>query len=168
MDPYLGEIKMFGGNFAIMGWAFCDGSLLSISQNDALFALFGTTYGGDGQTTFALPDLRGRVPVHISSTFPQGQVAGTESVTLTQAQIPAHNHLVMTNAATTTANPSNAVLGGTTGAANAMYTKDTSSPATLTPAEVGLSGGNLPHDNLMPFQCVTFLVALQGIFPSRN
>lgn len=167
-DPFLGEIKMFGGTFAIRGWAFCDGSLLPISQYDALYSLFGTTYGGDGQSNFGLPDLRGRVPVHVSSSMPQGQVGGTEAVTLTQGQLPGHSHPVRTNAAATTANPTGAFLAGTTGAANALYTTDTSTPAALNPGEVGPSGGNTPHDNLMPFQCVTFLVALEGIYPSRN
>jgi microcystin-dependent protein len=166
--PFLGEIKMFAGTFAIQGWAFCDGSILPIAQYDALFALFGTTYGGDGQTTFGLPDLRGRVPVHIGQSLVQGQLAGSESVTLSPTQIPAHGHLVLGAAATgTTANPSGAYLAGTA-SGNELYTPSTSAPVTLAPNEVAPNGGNQPHDNMMPFTAITFLVALEGIFPSRN
>src|SRR5262249_27160571 len=110
--PFVGEIRMFGGNFAPLGWALCDGSLLSISENETLFALIGTTYGGDGQTTFALPDLRGRVPMHMGGTFVQGQAAGVETMTLTVAQIPAHSHAMLaTNDIPTQTSPQNNVTG---------------------------------------------------------
>lgn len=164
--PYLGEIKMFAGTFAINGWAFCDGSLLPISQYDALFSLLGTTYGGDGQQTFALPDLRGRAPVHASSSMPQGLVTGTESVTLTQAQLPGHGHTIATAAGGTVANPTGAFLAGT-GSGNELYVPTNTAPAALVGSEIGAAGGNQPHDNMMPFTAVTFLIALEGIYPSR-
>jgi len=165
--PFLGEIKMFGGNFAIRGWAFCDGQMMSIAQNDALFALFGTTYGGDGQSTFGLPDLRGRIPLHVGSGFVLGQVAGSESVTLTGQQIPAHTHLVGAAASASTANPSGAVPGGTT-SGNELFTPTTGGEAFLANNEVLPSGGSQPHSNMQPYLVISFLVALEGIFPSQN
>jgi microcystin-dependent protein len=166
-SPFLGEIKMFGGNFAIRGWAFCDGQLMSIAQNDALFALFGTTYGGDGQSTFGLPDLRGRVPIHTGAGLVQGQLSGSETVTLTGQQIPTHTHLVGAVAAASTSNPSGAVLGGTT-SGNELFTPGNTAPNFLANNEVGSAGGSQPHDNMMPFLVITFLVALEGIFPTQN
>jgi microcystin-dependent protein len=166
-EPFIGEIKMFGGNFAIRGWAFCNGALLAISQNEALFSLFGTTYGGDGQTTFGLPDLRGRIPIHVGSGFVLGQLAGSETVTLTPQQLPQHNHLMGAVASAGSTSPAGKVLGGTT-AGNELFTPSNTSPVTLAPGSVQPNGGSQPHDNMMPFQVISFLVALEGIFPSRN
>jgi microcystin-dependent protein len=166
-DPFIGEIKMFGGNFAIRGWAFCDGQLLSISQNDALFALFGTTYGGDGQTTFGLPDLRGRIPVHQGGSFVLGQVTGTETVTLTDRQHPVHTHLMSAFTSGSTNNPTNARLAGTA-AGNELYTPSNPAPAQMASNSILPSSGNQPHNNMMPYQVISFLVALEGIFPSQN
>ncbi len=164
-EPFIGEIKMFGGNFDIQGYAFCDGTLLSIAQNEALFNLIGTTYGGDGQTTFALPDLRGRIPVHRGSGFPLGQSGGTENVTLTTSQLPSHNHAVAANSNTgSSGNPQGNIAAGsnltpynTTAAANQMGA-----------ASIGHTGGSQPHNNIMPFQCLNYIIALEGIYPPRN
>jgi microcystin-dependent protein len=166
-EPFIGEIKMFGGNYAIRGWAFCNGALLAISQNDALFSLFGTTYGGDGQTTFGLPDLRGRVPLHVGSGFTLGQMGGSETVTLTQQQIPLHTHAMGAVAAASSPTPTNNVLGGTSGT-NMLFISSSDAPANLAPNSVQPSGGNQPHDNMMPFLVISFLVALEGIYPTQN
>ncbi|MBL8439199.1 MAG: phage tail protein [Zoogloeaceae bacterium] len=165
-DPYVGEIRMFAGNYAPNGWAFCDGSLLPISQNEVLFALIGTIYGGDGQTTFALPDLRGRVPVHVGPSNPIGQMAGSENVTLNPAQLPSHNHGVRasTAAATPAAGPTGLLA---TSAAVQFY--GSGAPSTPMAADAtGPAGGNQPHTNMAPFQAVNFIIALFGIFPSPN
>lgn len=166
-EPFLGEVKMFGGNFAIKGWAFCDGSILPIAQNDALFSLFGTTYGGDGQETFALPDLRGRVPLHAGNGFVLGQVGGSETVTLTAQQIPMHSHAAVAAAAGSASSPAEAVLAGTT-AGNELYTPADTAPTALAPGEIRPAGGNQPHENMMPFLTISFLVALEGIYPTQN
>lgn len=167
--PFLGEIFLVPYNFAPRGYAFCEGQILSISQNTALFALLGTTYGGNGQTTFALPDLRGRVPVGVGqgpglSNVDLGQVGGTETVTLTQAQMPAHNHLAgSTQAAGTATRPSNqfpAAGAGVYGAA--------SDGTTMNAAVVQSAGGNQPFSVKSPFLGLHYIIALQGIFPSRN
>ena len=162
-SQFVGEIRMFGGSFAPAGWAFCDGTLLPISQNDTLFNLIGTTYGGDGQNTFALPDLRGRLPVHQGDGFTLGQTGGVEAVTLTVNQLPAHTHamsfsLTQANATTPSGNvpaqgQSIYVLDsglGTVGAANAT-----------TP-----DGGSQPHSNFQPYLCIDFILSLFGVFPS--
>lgn len=168
--PFLGEIRMFAGNFAIRGWSLCDGQSLPISQNDALFALIGTTYGGDGQTTFNLPDLRGRLPVHQGTlagggTYFLGQMSGTESVTLTSAQMPAHTHGVSANSGTgTSGSPTGNVV-----AATPLNPYLSGSPnVTLAANSIGSAGGNGSHENRMPALCVNFLISLEGIFPSRN
>jgi microcystin-dependent protein len=161
-DPFIGEIRMFGGTFAPLGWAFCDGRLLPIDQNPALFTLIGTTYGGNGTTTFALPDLRGRLPLHFGSGFVQGQIAGTETVTLTAAQNPTHNHTVSAQTNANANTPANGVYGG---GVTSIYRAAPSS--TMNGAMVRSTGG-LPHDNLMPFLVVNFIIALEGIFPSQN
>jgi microcystin-dependent protein len=175
-EPFLGEIRMFGGNFAPRGWALCDGQVLAISQNAALFSILGTTYGGNGQTTFALPDMRGRRPVHQGqgpglSPYVIGQASGAESVTLTQAQLPQHNHVVNALGAggnqanpTTASYPSGALSGNTK---IDIYTT-TNPTVTLNPGTIGMTGGNQPVPSLNPYLCVTFIIALQGIFPSRN
>jgi microcystin-dependent protein len=172
-DPYIGEIRMFGGNFAPVGWAFCNGQTLPISENDALFTLIGTTYGGDGQETFNLPDLQGRIPLHMGTgssgtTYQIGEKAGVETVTLTTGQIPAHTHPMLgsTNAATTL-DPTNNVLSTAPLATTFPYGTD----APLTPLAANAVtpvGGSQPHENLQPFLCISFIISLYGIFPTQN
>lgn len=168
-EPFIGEIRMFGGTFAPVGWALCDGQLLAISQNDALFSLLGTTYGGDGRTTFGLPDLRGRVPIHQGTgsgltNRAMGATGGSETVTLSADQLPAHTHTMnaSTNAADA-ADPAGAVLAE--GGAD-IYVEDNANQALAT--SIGATGGSQPHDNLMPFQCTNYIISLFGIYPSRN
>lgn len=169
-SPFIGQITMFGGNFAIRGYAFCSGQLLAIAQNDALFALIGTTYGGDGQTTFALPDLQSRIPVHQGtlaggSSYVLGQASGTETVTLTQNQMPIHTHTAQGNANDGgQASPAN----GFWGLSSSNVYSTTAPAAPMNAAAIGLSGGNQPHENMLPFLCINFLIALEGIFPPRN
>lgn len=170
--PFLGQISMFGFSFAPRGWAFCNGSLQSIAQNDALYALLGTFYGGDGIQTFGLPDFRGRIPIHNGtgaglSTYVIGQLSGVESVTLTINQTPLHTHALNgTAAAATATNPGNLLLATTSGPT--LYLEDTPS-AGLNGASIGLSGGgSQPHDNTQPYLCVNFCIAVEGVFPSRN
>lgn len=166
-SPFIGEIRMFGGNFAPAGWAFCDGSLIPISENDALFNLIGTTYGGDGQNTFALPDLRSRIPVHVGPGFALGQSGGVESVTLTTSQIPSHSHVPQANNAPgTQVSPANGVWASTSPSLN-QYSNVAPS-VTMDPAACGLSGGSQPHDNMVPFLAVNFILSLFGIFPSQT
>lgn len=170
MDPYLGEIRMFAGNFAPVGWLKCDGQLLSISQNDALFSLIGTTYGGDGQTTFALPDLRGRLPIHTGTqsgiSYTIGQAAGTENVTLTTQQLPAHSHVasVQTQQGNTNT-PNGAVWANST---LDQFGTDTPLQGAMNVSAAGVVGGSQPHSNMMPFLCVNFIIATEGIFPTQN
>jgi microcystin-dependent protein len=164
-QPYVGEIRIFAGNFAPVGWMFCEGQTLAISENQTLFQLIGTTYGGDGQSTFNLPDLRGRIPTHQGNGFILAEAAGVESVTLTVNQIPAHSHafLASTNNAST-ANAQTNVL-----AQIPSYTPYiTGFPANtaLNPASVGPHGGSQPHNNFQPYLCVSFIISLFGIFPS--
>ncbi len=155
---------MFAGNFAPAGWAFCDGSLLAISENDTLFNLIGTTYGGDGQSTFALPDLRSRVPMHMGSGFSLGQMGGEEQVTLTTSQIPAHTHVPQANTGSgTQANPAGNVWAGS---ANLPYS--TSAPsAAMAPGAICPDGGSQPHDNMVPYLGINFIISLFGIYPSQ-
>lgn len=176
-NPFLGEVRMFGGNFAPRGWALCNGAQLSIAQNSALFSLLGTTYGGDGQTTFALPDLRGRLPIHQGSgagltARTMGETGGTETVTLATSQLPQHSHPL--NASTDPASlvgPDGGVpatpSGGATPFLYAVPGTSTLQPVTLAPT-VQPDGGGQPHSNMMPSLCVTFIIALEGVFPSRN
>lgn len=159
---------MFSGNYAPQGWHFCDGSLLSISQYEVLYTLLGTTYGGDGRTTFGLPDLRGRIPIHTSSNYPLGQMAGTEKVTLVQSNLPAHTHTANANnvAADSTSNsPQNQYWGVSTGITNYQSTAPN---VTMSPAAISSVGGNQPHDNMMPSRAVSFIIAVEGIFPSQG
>ncbi|MGA7730021.1 MAG: tail fiber protein [Chloroflexia bacterium] len=163
-NPFIGEIRMFGGNFAPAGWAFCSGQLMPISENDALFVLLGTTYGGDGQETFALPDLRGRIPIHQGNTFILGETGGVESVTLTTQQIPIHNHalLASTNNAAT-ANAQNNVLAQTP-----SYTPYIAGFTPNTPMASNIVmpvGGSQPHTNFQPYLCINFIISLFGVFP---
>lgn len=169
-SPFIGEIRMFGGNFAPAGWAFCDGSLQAISQNDALFNLIGTTYGGDGTSTFALPDLRGRIPIHMGTgssgtTYVIGQRAGTETVTLTTNQIPSHSHVPQGSSASGN-QPSPA--GGVWAASSLNEYTATAADTNMNASTIGLDGGSQPHGNLMPYLAINFIISLFGIFPSAN
>jgi microcystin-dependent protein len=172
-SPYVGEIRMFAGTFAPVGWAFCDGSLLSIAENEVLFVLIGTTYGGDGQTTFQLPDLRGRVPMHWGqgqglSNRLLGEYGGTESVTLTAAQLPVHTHPVLAQTGIgTQASPAGGVWAVSPVSTAPLYSAGP--PATaMNAGAIAPSGGSQPHDNMIPFQAVNFIISLYGIFPSQN
>ena len=162
-SPYLGEIKMFGGNFAPAGWAFCNGQLLSIAQNDALFNLIGTTYGGDGVNTFALPDLQCRIPLHTGNGFVQGQKAGEENHTLTVPEIPSHTHNLMGMGQATTTSVAGNLYGG-----GGLKAYKSATGATMNAAVVQNNSGSQPHDNMMPFVVVSFVIALFGVFPSRS
>ncbi len=165
-EPFLAEIIMFGGNFAPRGWAKCNGALLAISQNQSLFSLLGTTFGGDGRTTFGLPDLRGRVPVH-PDTINLGQKGGAETVQLNPNELPDHNHKVQAaSAAATTGDTAGNVLAQVSISAN-VYGDPTNLVA-MNPAAVADTGGGQSHTNLQPFLAVCFIIALTGIFPSRN
>jgi microcystin-dependent protein len=166
-EPFLSEIKLVSFNFPPKGWALCNGQFLPINQNQALFSLLGTTYGGNGQTTFALPNLRGRVPIHMGSGHTLGEAAGSTSVTINQQTMPQHLHFLQGSTATAnTDTPSNTtLLGGS--APNDLY----SGPASLSPliaSTVTTVGGSQPHNNMMPYLVLNFIIALQGIFPSRN
>lgn len=164
-QPYVGEIRMFAGNFAPAGWSFCEGQLLPISENETLFQLIGTTYGGDGESTFALPDLRGRIPIHQGNGFILAETGGVEEVTLTTQQIPSHSHsLVATTDLANSASPANAYLS-TTATGNKIYSTAAPSVA-LNPQEIIATGGNQPHSNFQPYLCVDFIISLYGIFPS--
>ncbi|GKQ55001.1 tail Collar domain-containing protein [Bradyrhizobium sp. Ce-3] len=170
-QPFIGEIKMFAGNFAPAGWQFCDGRLLAISENDALFNLIGTTYGGDGQSTFGLPDLRGRLPVHTGfsagTAFAMGEIGGVEQVTLTTQTIPAHTHTMMASQNTGTgSNPQGNVLDQMGGAV--LLYKEQTPTTPLSPVVIGPTGGSQPHSNIQPFLCVGFIISLFGIFPSQS
>lgn len=166
-QPYVGEIRIFAGNFAPVGWAFCDGSLQAISQNETLFNLIGTTYGGDGQTTFALPDLRGRAPIHVGPGFALAQSGGVEEVTLTTNQIPAHAHTPLA-AAGAPGNPANSPLNNVwSGWTGGQFTNATPSVA-MDPAAIGSMGGSQPHDNMVPYLTINFIISLFGVFPSQT
>lgn len=163
-NPYIGEIRIFAGNFAPVGWMFCEGQQLPISENDALFNLIGTTYGGDGQSTFALPDLRGRIPVHTGPNFTLAQTGGAESVTLSIQQIPVHNHaLLASQNVATQPSPSGNLLAQSTLAQ--MYIQDVADTP-LASSTISSIGGSQPHSNLQPFLCVNFIISLYGIYPS--
>jgi microcystin-dependent protein len=168
-QPYVGEIRLFAGNFAPQNWMFCDGSVLPISQYDVLFNLIGTTYGGDGQSTFALPDLRGRIPIHQGPGFTIGQISGTESVTLTVNQIPAHSHAPLSaSTGGTSDSPTRNVWANWTGS---QYSDQGINQGIIGPMNSGVLtaiGGSQPHDNVMPFVAISFIISLFGIFPSQN
>ncbi len=167
-EPYVGEIRMFAGNFPPNGWMFCDGNLLPISQNETLFQLIGTTYGGDGQSTFALPDLRGRLPVHMGNGFVLGEAAGAEEITLTTQQIPGHTHplLCAASGGTPNSNPAGGYWGPSdqTQYSTAAGTVQMGNP-TIT---AGPAGGSQPHSNFMPYLCIEFIISLFGVFPSQT
>lgn len=163
-QPYVGEIRMFAGNFAPAGWMFCEGQLLPIIENETLFQLIGTTYGGDGQSTFALPDLRGRIPIHQGNGFILAETGGAEDITLTVNQIPAHSHPMIgsTNLAQD-ASPSNKVVAQS--GTSLMYIQDTTD-TNMAPQAISPVGGSQPHSNFQPYLCVDFIISLFGIFPS--
>src|SRR4051812_37552294 len=155
---------MFGGNFAPAGWMFCEGQLLPISENETLFQLIGTTYGGDGQSTFALPDLRGRLPMHFGNSFILAETGGAEEITLTVNQIAAHTHPILASTGPGSANtPQNNLTGEQ--ATISLYIQDNAT-SPLSPNSVGATGGSQPHNNFQPYLCVDFIISLFGIFPS--
>jgi microcystin-dependent protein len=173
MDPFVGEIRLFAGNFAPRSWAYCDGQLLSVSQNDALFSLLGTIYGGDGRTTFGLPELRGRVPLHMGSgpgLTPRtiGQKSGQERVTLVPANLPGHAHTNVASNAANSKDPSGAVLGvPATPAYGPVGNTIEMNRRAIGPAGSG-TGTPRDHENVQPFQCIHFIIALFGVYPSAN
>lgn len=164
--PFMSEIKIISWNFAPQGWAFCNGQQLPINQNQALFSLLGTTYGGNGQTNFALPDFRSRIPLHIGSMSLQGQVGGQEFHTVTSSEMPQHIHFANVQPADgDSANPANNYLAGVI---TFLYRTNTSNVTTLHPQTISNVGGSQPHENRQPFLVLNFIIALQGVFPSRN
>lgn len=169
-DPFIGEICMFAGTYAPRYWAFCDNTLIPVNENSALFSLLGNKYGGDGRTTFALPDMRGRLPVH-QGTGPGlsqrrlGERLGTEQVTLTEAQLPYHTHqLCGSKDSAVSAMPQNTVLA----AGQQVYGATSTSPVAMAAEQIGNNGGSEPHANVMPFLCINFIIALQGMYPQRD
>ncbi|HVZ41503.1 MAG TPA: tail fiber protein [Candidatus Kapabacteria bacterium] len=172
-EPFVGQIIMAGFNFAPRGYATCDGQLLSIAQNTALFSLLGTTFGGDGRVTFGLPDLRGRVPIHQGqgpglTNRTMGEVSGSETVTLINSEMPMHNHLFSTtNVSGALGQPNGNFLAASSSNQVAIY-RPTSDGSTLNPQAIGLAGGNQPHNNMQPYLVINFCIAMEGIFPSRN
>jgi len=170
-DPFVAEIRIFGGNFAPVGWAFCDGQILPIAQNTALFSLLGTTYGGDGKATFALPDLRGRAPMHPGqgpglSLHDLGESGGARSVALLEAEMPPHTHALQASASATMAYPSPAAALGTP-SGTALYGPLTD-PVAMAAETLSVAGGGQPHENRQPYLVLSFIIALQGIFPPRS
>ncbi|MDZ5623244.1 phage tail protein [Nocardioides bizhenqiangii] len=164
-EPFLSEIKLFAFNHVPKGWAMCNGQFLPINQNQALFALLGTRYGGNGVTTFALPDLRGRVPIHFGGGHNLGEAAGSESVTITHQTMPAHLHVM--NGSTVASGGNDNPTGRFLGSASNLY-HTPASLTTMNPGTIGNAGGSQPHQNMQPHMALTFGIALQGIFPSQN
>jgi microcystin-dependent protein len=169
-NPYIGEIRLFAGSFAPVNWALCNGQIVAISQNEALYQLISTTYGGDGVNTFALPDLQGRVPVHVGQgqglqNYVLGQKAGFETISLTGAQMPSHSHGALGSVGAPAASPQGATWGN-----SGISTKSFGSPpnATMNSANIASSGNGAAHDNLIPFLVVTFIISLAGQYPSQN
>lgn len=171
MAPYVGEIRMFAGNFAPNGWMFCEGQTLPIAENEVLFQLIGTTYGGDGEETFNLPNLASRVPIHMGTgpdgtTYQLGEMAGTEQETLTTQQIPSHTHPLTGSAGTATSQvPDNLLLAATQAQ---TYTNLTDTITNMAPPSIGGAGGSQPHENTQPFLCINFIISLFGVFPSQT
>jgi microcystin-dependent protein len=163
-QPYVGEIRMFAGNFPPAGWMFCDGALLPISENETLFQLIGTTYGGDGQSTFGLPDLRGRIPIHQGNGVILAENGGVETVTLTVQQIPAHSHPLLGSTATAATQDPASQVPATSVAQSYFNLAD--NPNNMSPLSIGGVGGSQPHNNLQPFLCINFIISLFGLFPS--
>ena len=166
-EPFLAEIRMVGFNFAPRGWAFCDGQILPINQNQSLYSLLGTTYGGDGRTSFGLPDLRGRTPTHVGDGFSLGQKSGQEAVTLTAAEMPTHTHNVQANS-----QPADSPLPNgrvwAQGGVTVYHDDDASKRQNMRTGTVLNTGGGQAHDNMQPYLAIAFCIALQGLFPSRN
>ena len=165
-QPYVGEIRMFAGNFAPAGWMFCEGQLLPISEYETLFNLIGTTYGGDGQSTFALPDLRGRIPLHFGNGFTLAETGGVETITLTVSQIPAHSHPLL--ATTTVADKPDPAPNVAAEASLFSPYINIAPTAAMAPQSCSSTGGSQPHDNFQPYLCVDFIISLFGIFPSQT
>ncbi|MBZ9893278.1 MULTISPECIES: phage tail protein [unclassified Mesorhizobium] len=165
-QPFVGEVRIFAGNFAPAGWMFCEGQLLPISENETLFQLIGTTYGGDGQSTFALPDLRGRVPLHQGSGFILAEIGGVEAVTLTAQQLPVHSHQFM--ASSSPGSSVNAQGNAIAESPNiSIYIEDVAG-INLSATAISPIGGNQPHENFQPYLCVNFIISLFGVFPSQT
>lgn len=168
-QPYVGELRLFCGNFAPLGWLFCHGQLLPIAEYETLFNLIGTSYGGDGQSNFALPDLRGRVPLHIGSSGGRSYVlaesGGVETVTLTQAQIPAHRHVALAANVGTSDDPTGNVWASS---GSRIYNPTLATGVVMNPGAVGGTGGSQPHQNLQPYLVINFIISLFGVFPQRN
>ncbi|HEX8634973.1 MAG TPA: tail fiber protein [Pyrinomonadaceae bacterium] len=163
-QPYVGEIRMFAGNFAPAGWLFCEGQLLPISENETLFQLIGTTYGGDGESTFALPDLRGRLPIHQGNGFILAETGGAEEITLTVNQIPAHTHPLLCSSGSASAqDPTNALPAVSTAQA---YFNNVLNPTNMSAQSIAPVGGSQPHTNMQPYLCIDFIISLFGLFPS--
>jgi microcystin-dependent protein len=172
-DPYIGEIRMFAGNFAPVGWAFCQGQSIPIAENDALFTLIGTTYGGDGQESFNLPNLASRVPIHMGAlgnvTYQQAQMFGTESETLTVQQIPVHTHQALASGSGQVQSPSNAVLATATSTQTGIRIYNTTAPdVPLHASSISPVGGSQPHYNMQPYLVINFIISLYGIFPTQT
>ena len=174
-QPYVGEIRLFAGNFAPNGWMFCEGATLPISENDVLFQLIGTTYGGDGEQTFNLPNLASRVPIHMGTgpdgtTYQIGEMAGTEQETLSTQQIPNHSHPVLAAAGNQVLSPANnaSLAAGTGGPQGVELFVPPANLVALSAAAVGPAGGSQPHENTQPFLCINFIISLFGIFPSQT
>ena len=173
-EPYIGEIRLFGGNFAPQGWATCDGQILSIAEYEPLFVLIGTTYGGDGQSNFALPNLAAQTPVHMgassgTSTYALGQTGGQTSITLTSNQLPAHSHAVATTSGAQQVSPASAFFAPASSSQSGVLTYGPgTTPVGLHPSSVALAGGAQPHDNMQPYLAVTYIIALYGVYPPQN
>jgi microcystin-dependent protein len=167
-QPYVGEIRMFAGNFAPAGWMFCEGQLLPISGNETLFQLIGTTYGGDGQSTFGLPDLRGRIPVHQGNGFTLAETGGAETITLTINQIAAHSHPFLASNDTATAAGPGGNLVAATNVAKKVYAAAASPTAAMAAQSISPTGGSQPHTNFQPYLCIDFIISLFGLFPSQT
>jgi microcystin-dependent protein len=165
-QPYVGEIRMFAGNFAPAGWMFCEGQLLPISENETLFQLIGTTYGGDGQSTFALPDLRGRIPLHQGDPFILAETGGAEQITLTVSQIPAHSHPLLASLNNAGGSVPTGNLTGQVGATQIYREVPPGSP--MSASSMTPTGGSQPHTNFQPYLCIDFIISLFGIFPSQT
>jgi len=166
--PFLGEIKLISFNFPPKGWAFCNGQLLPINQNQALFSILGTFYGGDGRVNFALPNLQGRVAIHTGNGHVQGELGGEQSHTLALGELPTHTHTLMASSATaSTVSPAGNVLADTRGS-DAIEQYQANPDAAMSPASVSPTGGSQPHNNMQPYLVLNFVIAMQGIFPSRN
>jgi microcystin-dependent protein len=164
-QPFVGEIRMFGGNFAPAGWMFCDGQLLPIAENETLFQIIGTTYGGDGQSTFALPNLQSRVPIHQGNGFIVGEAAGTEEVTLTIQQIPIHTHVPGASTAGTSDDPNGNFWGASS--LGKPYVAPGGATVSMNAGTIGgPQGGSQPHENMIPFLCINYIISLFGIFPT--